>query len=597
MKKLIKRLLLITLIAFSGFFSLIENAQAAPNAITTTQNPTLLPGYVNGTRFHIIPLTNGTITYCLNLHKTEPRSHTLYLAREMDAGVTYILENGYPKKSILGDKNKDYYITQSAIWWYLDKTTGSSNLSSAFKSGGSDDYGLRPYIKKLVTGATKAKNSGYENPTIEMNTNNQKLELTSDGKYYESQPVAIKGNNVSSKVDVELTKAPSGTEIISTSKVRKTKFKVGEKFKVRIPSSAMTKSVANIKVKATASGSYNKAYEYRPTNNALQNLVVLYPVSKNTKATIDLNVSKSVVNILKVDKTTGAPLAGATLEVKNASGKTVATWTSTTESYKISDLPNGTYTVKELKAPKGYVLNTNPVTFTITDQNKNITVKMENTVKDSLVNIIKIDKKTKSPLAGALLVLKDKDGKTITSWTSTTKAHQISKLPNGTYILKETKAPKGYKLNSEPITFTITDENKSITLEMENTPKTNVVNILKIDKMTKEPLSGATLVVKDEKGNVIARFKTTEEQYTLQDLEDGTYYVEEEEAPKGYEKSNEVISFTIDEEHDTHQITFENIAETVVPFTSTSTMMYGLGTLVLLAGIGFVYYYAKKQKA
>jgi len=73
--------------------------------------------------------------------------------------------------------------------------------------------------------------------------------------------------------------------------------------------------------------------------------------------------------------------------------------------------------------------------------------------------------------------------------------------------------------------------------------------------------------------------------------------VEEEEAPKGYEKSNEVISFTIDEEHDTHQITFENIAETVVPFTSTSTMMYGLGTLVLLAGIGFVYYYAKKQKA
>ena len=43
----------------------------------------------------------------------------------MNAGVAYILENGYPNKHFTGDSNKDYYITQLAVWWYLDDTTGS----------------------------------------------------------------------------------------------------------------------------------------------------------------------------------------------------------------------------------------------------------------------------------------------------------------------------------------------------------------------------------------------------------------------------------------------------------------------------------------
>ena len=119
-----------------------------------------MPGYVAGVKFHIKPLNGGGYAYCLNLHKATASNITEYLQGEMNAGVAYILENGYPHKSFTGSKKKDIYITQAAVWWYLDDTTGSSNLSKAFRSTGKDNNGLRKYIKQLVSDAKTAKNKG-----------------------------------------------------------------------------------------------------------------------------------------------------------------------------------------------------------------------------------------------------------------------------------------------------------------------------------------------------------------------------------------------------------------------------------------------------
>ena len=107
--------------------------------------------------------------------------------------------------------------------------------------------------------------------------------------------------------------------------------------------------------------------------------------------------------------------------------------------------------------------------------------------------------KTKVALAGAEFVLYDNSGKKITSWTSTGKAHVIQNLPNGTYTLKETKAPAGYKISKESTTFTISDTNRDVTVKVENTALTKLVNIVKIDKSTGQPLAGAHLIVKMKK--------------------------------------------------------------------------------------------------
>ena len=91
-------------------------------------------------------------------------------------------------------------------------------------------------------------------------------------------------------------------------------------------------------------------------------------------------------------------------------------------------------------------------------------------------------------------------------------------MANGTYTLKETKAPAGYKISEEETKFTISDTNRNIILKIENTALTKLVNIVKIDKATGQPLAGAHLVVKNEQGEVIADFVSTEQPYTIKDL-------------------------------------------------------------------------------
>ena len=91
------------------------------------------------------------------------------------------------------------------------------------------------------------------------------------------------------------------------------------------------------------------------------------------------------------------------------------------------------------------------------------------------------------------------------------------------------------------------------------------------------------------------RVTTTEEAYILKDLEEGEYTVEEEQAPLGYETNKEKKTFIIDKDHTAHQIVFENYKTTIVPPTSASSMLPLLGLLILLSGIGLVYYHAKKQ--
>ena len=231
----------------------------------------------------------------------------------------------------------------------------------------------------------------------------------------------------------------------------------------------------------------------------------------------------------------------------------------------------------------------------VKDLSATTTLNVESTSK---VSITKVDSNTKKAVAGAKLTLKDSQGKEIATWVSTTNAHIIKNLPNGSYTVEEIEAPKGYLINKNITKFTITDTNKNIEVLFENAPKESVVNIIKIDQETNAPLAGAVLVVKDANGKEVARFTTTDEAYVLTGLENGTYTVEEVSAPAGYIKSNEVIKFTIDDEHLSHQITFINAKEVIVPDTaSVSSIIMGiLGIVIIGIGIGFVYRHGKKEK-
>ena len=607
MKDNLKKVGMLSLIIMmiSSFFSgLVLNVEATsvPKSFTATSEK-YLDGYIAGYHFGKKKNSAGGYVYCNNIHKGTPHGEKMTLVGQAPAGIAYILSNGYPSKSITGNSDYDYYITQAAVWWYLDDTTGSNNLSKSFKTTGSDPHGLRKYVKSLVAAAKKVKS--YSTASLKVNNASSAMTLSSDKNYYVSNSIGVTAKSVSGKYSVFLSGAPSGTRIVNASTLSDaSSFATNEKFKVMVPVSSAQNLKTTITVNVKATGKVDKAYEYKSSDSSVQNVYgkALYPTTSNLSAKTTLNLATSKVSITKIDSKTKKGLAGATFVLYDNSGKQITTWTSTTGAHIIQNLPNGTYKLKETKAPAGYKISKELTTFTISDTKRNIAIKVENTLY-SKVSIIKIDSKTKVALAGAEFVLYDNSGKKITSWTSTGKAHVIQNLPNGTYTLKETKAPAGYKISKESTTFTISDTNRDVTVKVENTALTKLVNIVKIDKSTGQPLAGAHLIVKNEKGETIADFVSTEEPYVIKDLADGKYSVYEVEAPDGYKKSEATYYFTISDGNTVASVTVENekdVPEEVVEVPNTgnnnTVIPIALGSTALLSGVGFVYYNEKKKK-
>ena len=202
----LKRLGMLSLVVMmiSSFFSgLVLNVEATsvPKSFTAKSEKTL-DGYIANYHFGKKINSKGGYVYCNDLHKGTPHGEKMTLVGEAPAGVAYILENGYPSKNITGNSDYDYYITQSAVWWYLDDTTGSSNLSNSFKTNGSDPKGLRKYIRKLVSEAKKVKD--YSTPSLTVNSKSSTMKLSSDKKYYESNDISVTGKNLTGKYTVTL---------------------------------------------------------------------------------------------------------------------------------------------------------------------------------------------------------------------------------------------------------------------------------------------------------------------------------------------------------------------------------------------------------
>ena len=473
--KNLKKFLVAVLIAVVTFCTLQTTVNAVPQSIQLG-NPEQLQGYIAHVKFTTKTTTDGELLYCLDMKKYTAQNTVAHLVGERDAGVAYIMVNGYPNKTFTGDKYMDYYITQTALWWYLDDTTGSSNLGAAFKTNGSDPNNLRPYVKDLVSRAKAAKEAGYQKTTISASVANETLKITSDGKYYQSGDITVKATNMST-YNVKISGAEGAVAVDKDGK-EKTTFNLNETFKVRVPVTKVNTSLVDIKVTISGTGKIYKAYEYQPEDKDQQNVTpsIISPIEEKVETTINLNISTSKITIVKVDKATGNAIAGAELVLKDSNGEVITSWTSTTLGHVIKNLPNGTYTVEETKAPEGYELDTEKITFTIDDDSREQKIKFYNEAQERVVNIIKVDQSTGQPLAGAVIVVRDSDGNEVARFTSTTDPYVLTGLKDGTYTVEEISAPNGYQKTNEVITFTLDANNPSQQITIENYPEVYVPN-------------------------------------------------------------------------------------------------------------------------
>ncbi|WP_049131585.1 SpaA isopeptide-forming pilin-related protein, partial [Bacillus cereus] len=109
------------------------------------------------------------------------------------------------------------------------------------------------------------------------------------------------------------------------------------------------------------------------------------------------------------------------------------------------------------------------------------------------------------------------------------------KLEPGTYTLKETKAPQGYKLLKEEIEVVV-EANKVVEVQVENAKELGSLQVIKKDSESGKVLAGAEFKLKNEAGQVVGEAKTTNKDGVVkfESLVPGKYTLEETKAPEGY---------------------------------------------------------------
>ncbi len=572
----------------------------APETVEVSTTYNVIPKYMEGVNVGLIKTERGAVSYCMDHGKKFPSGDVMTRDKQLDAGFTYLLTNGYPQKSITGDNNKDYFITQLAVWWYLDETTGSSNLSTAVKTNSSDPQGLRPYAKNLVEKAKQARTEGYAEPKI--NASIQSTTMTKNDLYYESGDITVKGTNTNGNYTVTATGADN-IIITDASGNVKTVFKDGDKFRVKVLASSVSET-ASIAVTIKTTGTFTRAYQYKPDNSNTQRMTpsTIYQVTEDAETKLNLSVSTSKLTVSKQDYDTKAPLAGAEFKLYDSNNRLVASWTSSESDQVISNLAPGKYTLKEIVAPDGYNMLEQSITVTVEAGKDNRVVVYNKKQEPTELIIIKRDRETGAVLPGATLALKDAKGNIVSTWETTENGHRFQKIPEGKYTVVEMEAPAGYELSKEEIVVELV-AGKTATVTFYNQkkpdiPKTTKVRISKRDITTEQELPGATLVLKNSQGEVVDEWTSGNEEHFIEGLPEGHYSLEETVAPDGYVLYTEKIEFDLKADDIIQDVIMYNTPETPVPDTGESMSKTAViaGITMMLIGIGIVYTSAKKEE-
>ena len=265
-------------------------------------------------------------------------------------------------------------------------------------------------------------------------------------------------------------------------------------------------------------------------------------------------------------------LAGAEFAVTDSRGFTKTVTTDASGKASITGLPYDDYTIREIRAPKGYALSDKEYSVKKTELVHGSPVVIEAANKYILGNVTikKVDhENSEKLLEGAKFNVTDESG-SLLKWKAGGDVYTLDEsgssvitagrvtlkdLPEGTYTLTEIDAPGGYAILDGSRTFTITEAHMTAPLEIkvENLLRRTAVGFIKVDKNNKElRLAGAEFTLYrmngEKQGEVVATGVTNNNGLvTFTELTMGSYRAKETKAPKGYKLWNAPIDFTVDE--------------------------------------------------
>ena len=283
-------------------------------------------------------------------------------------------------------------------------------------------------------------------------------------------------------------------------------------------------------------------------------------------------IPQTPLKVVKADAETGKriPLA-ASFELYDADGdlvtytlhypdeEVVSTWT-TNERGELTlpmVLGEGCYFLKEVAAPEGYVLDSEPAAFAVSADYRGwddpIVLTFEDAPQKGIVTVSKTDSETGSPVDGSTYIVKAEgdvstpdgtlrymDGQIVATLTTGADGRATSEpLYLGTYTVYEAKVKDGYALDVAEKSVALTYQGQEVSVfdeQIDVTDAPTELRLAKVDSLDGEsPIEGAVFRVWSDAGDFDQTLKTDESGVIdLKYLKHGSYHLQEVAAAEGY---------------------------------------------------------------